>query len=432
MNTPLHEALDRTLLLMRDDLVESVADADLLSGLTGTQVALVADAQNLACHSAQCAYVTAALLMARSGHQVHLIAPDVASIDLQPPLKQGGLISALMEVGHDLMPSAGFSLAIPEDRIDLEVRFGNSPSSVRAKRKISVAADLWSARLSNNSFVDPWFKTNWPFGGLAAGGLVSVEAFKMSMQKLRRFAKVTSIFDKQFALSGAVRFELATSSAPQPIDLGAFDIVSAGAIANCVLFVLARIPKVSGKARIIDDDFGDLSNLNRNALMRRSMIQHRKVLALSSLSLGDLQLEAIPFRYNSESAINIGPLSRRVLVGVDHIPTRWVVQRAKPDWLGVGATSHWSSMASFHSAGLACAGCLHPSNTQNDQGAIPTVSFVSFFAGLQLASYFIRATGGESVSCDRQQTYITSLRPETPWYSSVAWRSDCPVEKHAA
>jgi hypothetical protein len=65
----LRQALDRTLLLMRDEIVESAGDDTLLAALTGTRVALIADAANIASHSAQTAFVTAALLMARSGHQ---------------------------------------------------------------------------------------------------------------------------------------------------------------------------------------------------------------------------------------------------------------------------------------------------------------------------------------------------------------------------
>jgi hypothetical protein len=35
------------------------------------------------------------------------------------------------------------------------------------------------------------------------------------------------------------------------------------------------------------------------------------------------------------------------------------VAKLPPQWLVVGATSHWSAMAPFHSEGLGCARCLH-------------------------------------------------------------------------
>jgi hypothetical protein len=37
----------------------------------------------------------------------------------------------------------------------------------------------------------------------------------------------------------------------------------------------------------------------------------------------------------------MGNLAQLGLVGVDHIRTRWLAQRTRPRWLGVGATTHW-------------------------------------------------------------------------------------------
>ncbi|MFM9701341.1 hypothetical protein, partial [Streptomyces europaeiscabiei] len=63
----LREALDRTLLLMRDEVRADVPDTVLMEALTGTRIALIGDQTNLASHAAQTAFVTAAILMARSG-----------------------------------------------------------------------------------------------------------------------------------------------------------------------------------------------------------------------------------------------------------------------------------------------------------------------------------------------------------------------------
>src|SRR6266849_1890238 len=108
MNAALREALDRTLLLIRDELVDTAPDELLLAALTETSVALVADVANLVSHSAQSSYITAALLMARSGHKVHLVAPDVPLVGPQPPLKRGGIVSSLVDVGRDLLPGISF------------------------------------------------------------------------------------------------------------------------------------------------------------------------------------------------------------------------------------------------------------------------------------------------------------------------------------
>jgi len=150
---------------------------------------------------------------------------------------------------------------------------------------------------------------------------------------------------------------------------------------------------------------------------------------LRNLDLAGLALQGVPLRYERASATAIGPLAPHVLIGVDHIPTRWEVQRAEPDWLGVGATTHWSAMSSFHQRGLACAGCLHPSDDPNT-APIPTVAFVSFWAGLLLATYLARKAAGHDLSPREQYTYMWPLRPERLWRSPVATRRDCPVGRH--
>src|SRR5712692_3533308 len=195
MNAALREALDRTLLLMRDELVDTASDELLLAALTETSVALVADGANLVSHSAQSSYITAALLMARSGHKVHLVAPDVPLIGPQSPLQPGGLVSSLLAVGRDMLPGIEFSVELPYEEVDLDVKFGDSISKVRAGRSISVGATPWSAWLRAAGSGSRWTRTQWPFGGMAAGTLSSVEAFKAAMQKLRAFARNTEHFE---------------------------------------------------------------------------------------------------------------------------------------------------------------------------------------------------------------------------------------------
>lgn len=421
-------ALDRTLLLMRDDISELATDQVLMSALTETSVALVCDEGHLSSHAAQCGYVTAALLMARSGHQVYLMAPDVPMVGHQPPLQPGRLVSSLLEVGRDLLPGVEFIHGRPPHPVDLEVRFGDSRADLNARDIISVGSTAWAAKLSSSH---PVLSTtsNWPVGAMVGAALVAGEAFKLSMRKLNGFAKNKDLFAGQFAPADNVSFILAPPSAPRAAGLGIFDVISAGAITNALLFVLSRIPSVTGTSRVIDDDWGDLSNLNRNMLLRRSGIDAAKASNIASLMSGGLS--AIPklLRYKEDTAGILTPLASKVLVGVDHIPARWLVQKANPEWLGIGATTHWSAMASFHSPGQPCAGCLHPIDDPTE-GRIPTVSFVSFWAGLMLATKFLRSQAGEVPSLDAQQTYLTAIRPETPWRSAVAFREDCPVQRH--
>src|SRR6266513_2625044 len=426
--TSLRQALDRTLLLMRDVLTEAATDADLLGALTTTEVALVADAENLASHSAQCAFVTSAMLMARSGHRVYLVAPDVPLHGAQPPLDRHKMVSGLVDIGRDLLPSVEFSPTIPPHKIDLQVLFGDVRLRLNARRTLSINADAWSGRLSPRQ-MSLWPGESWPLGGLSAAGLVSVEAFKIAMRRLKAFAANVRYFDALFADQRDLTFALASPSSPRPTALGSFDVISAGAIANNALYVLARIPEVVGQGRVWDEDIGDASNLNRNALLLRSRVHEPKVNVLaSSFDFGGLAISAVPENYGATSTRKLAP---RVLVGVDHIPSRWEVQRARPLWLGVGATSHWACMASFHTVGLACAGCLHPEDDR-EPAIIPTVAFVSYWAGLLLAAYFLRAAGDEVIDHKLQQVYFSPLRPEEPRWMPVPIHKDCPVQNHLA
>jgi hypothetical protein len=207
-----------------------------------------------------------------------------------------------------------------------------------------------------------------------------------------------------------------------PDDLGAFDVISGGAITNGLLYALGRIPKVRGFARVIEPDITDATNLNRYMLLLADRVGRNKANQLSELDLGGLSVEASSLLF--EGAHTLGALSDRVLVGVDHIPTRWSVQRVAPDWVGVGATTHWSAMASCHPHGSPCAGCLHPRDDATG-GPLPTVAFVSFMAALLQTTYFLQSlNGGIQVA---QQAYLTLPRPETLWRSGVAQHPDCPI-----
>jgi hypothetical protein len=61
-------------------------------------------------------------------------------------------------------------------------------------------------------------------------------------------------------------------------------------------------------------------------------------------------------------------------------------------------------------------------------GPIPTVAFVSHWAGLLLAWRLVRARLGLAVDTERQYDFFTPLRPDFPaalWRSPVALRRDC-------
>ncbi len=392
MNKLTASALARTLLLMRDDVHSTVTDEQLLEALTSTVVVLAADEPNLSTHSAQSAFVTAAMLMARSGHEVHVRAPDVRLVGAQPPLIGDRLVTALVAASDNLVPGIRISASPPMTAPDLEIRF---------------VASAWAGAIADVG--SSWPRTDWPFGGLAAAVLAAGEAFKVSMMKLLPVALNPEAFKALFAPCPRARIEVAPADTPFCTDLEVFDVVSGGAIANSFLYSILRVRNSRGSGSVMDFDIGDISNLNRNVLMLYSDVQAPKVAFLARHFAGNVKLRPVAARFDAAAANLIAPTSR-VIVGVDHIPTRWVAQGCNPFWLGIGATSHWSAMASYHAAGLACARCLH---AEDDL----TVLLAGYFAQSLAARHDARA----------QQTYLTPLRPEMPWRTPVGRRLDCPL-----
>jgi hypothetical protein len=424
--TGLAESLNRTLLLMRDEFGLEIADGVLLEALTNTRVALIADAANINSHSAQTTFVSAAMLMARSGHQVFLMAPDVSMVAPQPPLQPGTMIDELTKVGKDMLPGVEFVIGEPDGEVDLAIGLGDTPFDVRARWRIRLNAEPWAGIITREDQPVRWQAILWPFGALAAAGLGAGEAFKIAMRKLLPYAHSRSNTAARFALTEEARFELAQADAPFCRDLGDVDCVSGGAIANSTLYCLARIPAVTAQGRIIEPDASDLTNVNRNMLLLRSRCGTPKAQDLAQMLGNGLSFLPLVRRYDANLTASIAPLAPTVIVGVDHIPTRWVVQEARPEWLVVGATTHWSAMASFHSEGLGCARCLHNQDDPGD-GPIPTTACVSFWAGLLTASYVARHAAGQAISNKEQQVYLSPFRHEGVFLSAVAVQKDCPT-----
>ncbi|MDB5467204.1 MAG: hypothetical protein JWQ46_1966 [Phenylobacterium sp.] len=421
----LEEALNRTILLMQTELRPGADPARLLAALTGVRVTLKADRAALATYAGQCAYVTAALTMARSGHEIWLGGEETPLVGAQPPLADGLLFEQLLAVGRDLLPGCAFRRGTPDGRVDLAVVIGAPDGPVDAAQIAYLDADAWSGSLAETPHA--WGAQDWPAGGMAAGALAAGEAFKAAMRAVRDLARTPDVFDDMFAPCHTARIALAPADTPQHAALGDFDLVSGGAIANAALFVLLRLPGVKGSGRVIDHDRSGLSNLNRNALLRRSALAEFKVDDLARFGDG-LDIRPEPVRFEGDMA-----LGRIVLVGVDDIPSRWRAQAAGPAWLGVGGTDRFMVQVSEHRPADACAGCLHPAASDNTD-PIPTVAFVSFWSGLLLAVRLLRMAGGTICPPGEQQRLFTTLRPESWNYTAypVAPNANCPVGCGAA
>jgi len=424
------EGLARTLLLIRDHVRLDASDVSIAQALLGTRVAVIGDRPNLRVEAAPHALVTTALLVARWGATVHVLVPDLPLIGVHAPLSGGYLEPSLLEVLGDLLPAVHGSAGLPTDGLDVAVLIGDTPWSGRAARVIRLQADAWSGSIVTGGG-ERWHDSDSPFGALAAAGLAAGEAFKGAIGSLHDKAINPRAFAELFNPSTAARVRLAPLGTPSPTgDLDRFDCVSGGAIIQAALYALSRIPNASGDVRLIEPEASDFTNLNRYSLLRRSHTNVSKAVDLATMSLAGLRIEPLTERYVAALRERLGSPAPAVLVGVDDIPSRWEVQKARPGWLGVGATTHYSAMASYHVEGLGCARCMHPRDEPGG-GPIPTVSFVSHWAGLWLASLLARERIGARPLVGQQCVYFTSLRAESPaalWFGPVSARRDCPFE----
>ncbi len=426
-----HQALDRTLLLLRDHIRPEVPDSTLVAALRGLRVAIVADAANLATEAGQHAGVTAALLMARSGAALELAIPDVRCRGVQVPLIGDYLGPALFEALDDLVPGVEARATVGSGVVDLAVVLGDSRWTGRARRVLYLSGDAWAGAISAEGPGCRWCDLGAPIGALSAAGLAATEAFKVAVAPLRPLALDQAGWDLHFAPSRVAAVRLAPEGTPAPSgELGTFDCVSGGAIIQAALYALLRVPGVRGDARVIEPEQGDLTNLNRYALLRYSRLRRPKAEDIAAWAAPHIAVTPVLARYDDALAASLGPLAPSVLVGVDDIPSRWRVQGARPTWLGIGATSHYSAMTSVHVSGWGCAQCLHPHDEPGD-GPIPTVSFVSHWAGLWLASYFLRARSGVVFPHQQQSVFMSPLRADAPaavWFAPVPARPGCPHE----
>ena len=417
------EQLSRTTLLFQTDL--GITDPALVHrALMAPSISLVADAGTINTFAGQVAISTAAMLMARSGHSVFIDAPDAPLIGYQPPMEGRTFHQALERISTKLID--GVSVAIGRPLLLPDIAFvmgdGNVARGVHARRIVSVGWTNWSAELSQWPMETYRSGGDWPIGAMGAAVLIAAEAAKIVGRALTRRSDSAPHFRELFAPSQIARLVLAPESTPCIAQLGRFDIISAGAVSNAFLYSLFRLPHVTGNARAFDKDASDHSNRNRNMLLLPEFVGLSKVGLFQHFS-SEIGVDPVP-RHFTEA--DLSDLADRVTVGVDDIPTRWTLAGARTAWMGVGATSHFESMASVHYPYSACAACLHPQD-EAQVGPTPTIAFSSFLAGLMMAADFLHGVSGAETSLPSRYRYLTALQTANPWSSIVVPNPNCPA-----
>jgi hypothetical protein len=419
------EALARTSQLINADFFFGEADETaIVRELRSSRVRIVCDEANAASAAGQTAVVVLTQLVTMLGFDVALDVPDSRLLAPQPPLRGHRLRSALADYVVDLIP--GQRVTASDEAEDVTFVIGSTHADRRDWVRLS--ADAWHCRVDHSSVSAATFEGNWPIGALGAAAAAAPEALRSVLPRIERSLGVPLARETHRLEFSPIGLDLSLPGlAEGPLDVGRVDFVSGGAITTAALAVLARLPEFAGVFRVIEDDTLWLSNLNRYVLARRSAVGDLKADVLASFADRATHITACPRRFEEEHRGEIGDLAPRVMIGVDDIPSRWAVQREWPPWLCVGATSHLEVRLSAHRRPGPCAGCAHPEDEVLD-GEIPTISFVSFWAGLLQARELLADAVGRSPSAPIYWCSPFNLAGKyglTPW--GLAPRAKCPV-----
>jgi hypothetical protein len=407
-----HE-LDRTVRLVRESLRPDILDEEIIRTFQSSRVSCVADGANLSTHAGQTALITFVSLVARMGVQILLEVPEVKILGRQPPLRKQSLVDGLLDLGTDLIPGPA---------PDMRFVFGDTPYTSDEIPAWRISGTEWEGRLFQPHVLANRWNIDWPIGAMTGAALGAAEVYKAVVRRIGPLEHQSYLFEVareanwDWGSECNVNFDL---------DCGLVDVVSAGAIGQAVLYILARVPGLRMFPRIFDDDLVDGTTLNRGMLTRFSDIGESKVVVVGR----QIDAEAIARRLDKNSLPQYAPMHTSILVGVDNIPSRWEVQKFATGWLGVAGTSHYGTITSSHERGQPCAGCLH---RRDDPEAriLPTVSFVSFWAGLASAVRLLRHKLGQPYPLEKQSLWLVPLRMDDPnagWWSPVAARKDCAV-----
>jgi hypothetical protein len=384
-------ALARTLLLTRQQRLPDVGDDDLLAGLVNTSVCIVSDEPNLFSPSGQAMVSTLAGLVFAMGMNVRLVLPAVAMAGYQPPLRGDEFRAAVVRLGADSVPGAAAQIVESAGGADIVFVVGDSPWNGDGNLAWRLSAGPWSGSMVPAMEAGRRVRGTFPIGALAIAATAAAEPYRAALRSIA--TRNGCIVPEPTQLDPAIRIHLrlAPNDAPSPdeLDLGAVDVVSGGAITTAAMHVLLRLPGVTAAVRLWEPELLDVSNLNRYLLMLRTMVGRPKVEMLEHWGHHGFDIDGHRQLVDESALPRIGPWASQVMVGTDNTEARLLVQRTWPAWLVVAGTAGFMAMVSEHEPGQPCAGCLH-SWTESVLGDVPTISFVSYWAGLLAATRLVR------------------------------------------
>jgi hypothetical protein len=425
-------ALSRTTRLINRVFFDGEAEEDAIArGLAATTVRLLADAESMSDACGQAALIGAFQLIARMGIGIELAVADVPVINAVAPLRQRTLRAALLELGEHLIPET----TLRTERGAAAVTFVFGTTSCVEQGAIHVYAGDFDCHLSSDR-PNRFPSATGPLGGLAAAGAAAAIALEHAIPEIERATSIARSRRPRPSPGPPVHIDLrelfpvlersAVAKGQDRAAIGAFDAVSGGAIANALVATLLQLPNIGGHMRVIESEPADLSNVNRY-LQLRGDEERAKIDVLRDSSTPSLRITGVPQRFTEETREQLRPLREPVFVGVDDIPSRWRIQEEWPASLIVGATNDHEAVATSHHPGDPCVGCAHPDPLPPSGEFIPTISFVSFWAGLLQACALLTELAEEPTA--RRYTVFPFALGGSHWYdvAELVPNKRCPV-----
>lgn len=429
----LGEALDRTLRLVAHDFFVGNPDAMARVGdcLSAATVRLRVAREAARTVAGQAATITTAMLLLRLGVTVELDAPNVPLLRRVAPLRAGRLCDALEEFGSDVMPDVALRPAGQEYPARV-ITIGADPTPLDDRVEhwwLGAGRERASVGTSPCGAITD--SPGPPFAALHASAVVVAELLKAILWQLEPESSDRVGFTRLFrpAASIELRFPAAfmplTSIARAP----RLVLVSGGAVAHAALYALQWCLPVGSDVVVLDEDVVDPSNLNRYALLRHSEAVTRVAKVDQIKAALDGVFAITPVRQALARSNDTAERLRaaHVIVGADDIPVRWMAQECGPAWLGVGATTHFDAMVTHHTLGMACARCAHPTDDPTT-GLLPSIGFVSLWAGVGVASRFAGLLAGHEPDARHQSEYAWLMRADDeifPCRSGIKRRELC-------
>ena len=426
-------ALSRTTRLINRVFFDADAEEEAIGrGLAATTVRLLADAESMSDAGGQAALIGAFQLIARMGIGIELAVADVPVINAVPPLRRRTLPSALLELGEHLIPET--TLRTERGAVAVTFVFGTTPCAEPGA--IHVYAGDFDCHLSWDP-PDTFPTATGPLGGLAAAGAAAAIALEHALPDIERATGIARSRRPRPSPGPPVHIDLrelfpalersAVAKGQARAAIGAFDAISGGAIVNGLVATLLQLPNIGGDMRVIESEPADLSNVNRYLQLRGDEDEPAKIDVLRDSSTVSLRITGVAQRFTEETCEQLRPLRERVFVGVDDIPSRWRVQEEWPDSLIVGATNNHEAVVTSHHPGDPCVGCAHPDPLPPSGEFIPTISFVSFWAGL-LQACALLAELAEGPAARRYTVFPFALGGSR-WYdvAELVANKRCPV-----